>query len=136
MGKPVEGYRRIPRVGYGGAVKSPAWPKHDVAATMAAGKTIRGSALWGPEETYVMRQALWNRLSNRRHQRMPPTIEECQDYYQLDVSVFYFGLMHLFLSYPMFFWADQYRTTHDYMPWGCPRLDNTRGAGNPTWWID
>ena len=94
---------------------------------------LRGSGLWGPEQTDVLKLILWNRKRQWRPQREVPTIEEQQDHYVLEFAIIWFTAGNVFIMGPVLWWAKKYRMAHDHYPWGPPRLDGSKGPGGFVW---
>merc|ERR1739847_188821 len=70
---------------------------------------LRGSGLWGPEQTDVLKLILWNRKRQWRPQREVPTIEEQQDHYVLEFAIIWFTAGNIFIMGPVLWWAKKYR---------------------------
>merc|ERR1719296_178226 len=87
-------WERVPSVTYNGAVSAPAWPERSFDPHT---EKIRGSGIWGPEVTSVMRLVLWNRLKQRRPQRVVPTLKEAQAHFELETAIMWwcFGVVFL-----------------------------------------
>jgi len=101
-----------------------------------AGWVLRGSGLHGPENTDVMKLALWNRLKQRRPQRECPSIEDMQEYYKMETSIVWWMLGCLCFMGPLNWWGKKYRMVHDHYPWMSKRLDGTRGPGAYVWFME
>merc|ERR1712216_313389 len=70
---------------------------------------LRGSGLWGPEQTDVLKLILWYRKRQWRPQREVPTIEEQQDHYVLEFAIIWFTAGNIFIMGPVLWWAKKYR---------------------------
>lgn len=129
-------YERIPAATYNGAVVMPTWPKLNTMEEFAKGRKLRGSGCWGPEETSVMRLVLYNRLKQRRPQRMMPSLAEEQEYVEMEVAIAWWCFTIIGLMMPMLAWCKRYRIVHECCPWHPERLDGTRGLGGWMWFYD
>eukprot|EP00389_Voromonas_pontica_P004818 GDKH01007151.1.p1 GENE.GDKH01007151.1~~GDKH01007151.1.p1 ORF type:complete len:149 (+),score=16.21 GDKH01007151.1:206-652(+) len=98
-------------------------------------KVLRGTGVHGPERMDVFKHILWNRVRQRRPQRLwVPTHEEQQYYFREIVSMFWFVQAIIWVWGPWTLWARSYVTTHDHFPWTPARTDGTRGPGPLYWW--
>eukprot|EP00746_Dinoflagellata_sp_MGD_P166330 gnl/MRDRNA2_/MRDRNA2_96138_c0_seq1.p1 gnl/MRDRNA2_/MRDRNA2_96138_c0~~gnl/MRDRNA2_/MRDRNA2_96138_c0_seq1.p1 ORF type:complete len:190 (-),score=25.60 gnl/MRDRNA2_/MRDRNA2_96138_c0_seq1:118-606(-) len=97
---------------------------------------LRGTGLHGPENTHVMKLALWNRLKQKRPQREVPSLWELQDYYKLELAITWFTFGLMFIMAPMHWWCKKYRIVNESFPWMPPRTDGSRGPGTYCWFIE
>merc|ERR1712087_13016 len=104
-GYPWQKYERVPSRGYEGAVKSPYWPTKSTAPFFENGCKMRGSGMWGPEETAVMRLTLASRVKMARKQRAMPTLQDEQQHWELGTSIAGWVSVFTFMWMPMFWWV-------------------------------
>eukprot|EP00403_Amphidinium_massartii_P045968 CAMPEP_0178467936 /NCGR_PEP_ID=MMETSP0689_2-20121128/52665_1 /TAXON_ID=160604 /ORGANISM="Amphidinium massartii, Strain CS-259" /LENGTH=151 /DNA_ID=CAMNT_0020094985 /DNA_START=204 /DNA_END=659 /DNA_ORIENTATION=- len=96
---------------------------------------LRGSGLHGPENADVMKLVLWNRLKQRRPQRICTT-ESLQEFFRMEVALVWWMFGLVFFMAPMNWWAKRYSMVHDHYPWMPKRLDGSRGPGSYCWFIE
>mmetsp|Transcript_36715 Transcript_36715/g.84484 ORF Transcript_36715/g.84484 Transcript_36715/m.84484 type:complete len:152 (-) Transcript_36715:102-557(-) len=96
---------------------------------------LRGSGIHGPENADVMKLALWNRLRQRRPQRVVE-IADLQEHYRMEVTVCWWMFGLVFFMCPLNWWAKRYSMVHDHYPWTPKRLDGTRGPGPYCWFLE
>lgn len=97
------------------------------------GKVLRGSGLHGPERTDVTRLVLYNRLKERRMQRVVPSESETKDDFYFCMS--YFWLIGSFMVGLCILNAgEDYARKYGHFPWVPARADGTLGPGKHTWY--
>ena len=97
---------------------------------------LRGSGIHGPENAEVMKLVLWNRLKQRRPQRVGADIETLREFYRMEVAIVWWMFGLVFMVAPLNWWGKKYRIVHDHYPWGPKRHDGTRGFGPYAWFIE
>merc|ERR1712071_9709 len=93
------------------------------------------SGIHGPENAEVMKLVLWNRLKQRRPQRVGADIETLREFYRMEIAIVWWMFGLCFFVAPLNWWAKKYRIVHDHYPWAPKRADGTRGVGPYCWFI-
>mmetsp|Transcript_4073 Transcript_4073/g.6431 ORF Transcript_4073/g.6431 Transcript_4073/m.6431 type:complete len:151 (-) Transcript_4073:111-563(-) len=98
---------------------------------------LRGSGIHGPENGQVMKLVLWNRLKQRRPQRVGATnTAELQEFFRMEVTVVWWMFGLVFFVAPLNWWGKKYRMVHDHYPWMAKRTDGTKGVGSYCWFME
>merc|ERR1712194_552401 len=121
--------------GCGGAIKATEWPKLEYNDEVAKGRKLRGSGIWGPEETDVMRLNLYNRLEKVRQKRRIASLNEWQTFYEFDTGCTYMAACYMFFFIPYAYWMSRYSQSRDHWASMYQRLDGTKGEGPAFWWM-
>eukprot|EP00928_Gymnodinium_smaydae_P071263 TRINITY_DN548_c0_g1_i3.p2 TRINITY_DN548_c0_g1~~TRINITY_DN548_c0_g1_i3.p2 ORF type:complete len:174 (+),score=43.33 TRINITY_DN548_c0_g1_i3:75-524(+) len=97
---------------------------------------LRGSGIHGPENGEVMKLVLYNRLKQRRPQRVDCGVEELREFYRLEVAIVWWMFGLVFFMAPLNWWAKKFRIVHEHYPWAPKRHDGTKGVGPYCWFLE
>jgi len=109
---------------------------YDYRAPVPKDWVLRGSGIHGPENGDVMKLIIWNRMKQRRPQRVIPCLADQQENSEMEVAIVWWTFWIIFAVAPLNWWAKRYRMVHDTYPWMPKRIDGTKGYGNCGWFME
>ena len=75
----------------------------------------------------------YNRVKQRRPQRVMPSLKENQMHFELETACGWFCIALVLVFVPMQGFTKKYIVVHETWPWMIPRVDGTRGIGEWMW---
>jgi len=125
------GWERYPTDTYNGVLKTTTIPMINDPI-----RKMDGTGIWGPEKKDIMKLALYNRLRQRKFQRVVPSLGDQQEHNKMEVAVVWWCVGVLFFMGPLNWWGKKYRMIHEHYPWMPARTDGTRGSGGYVWFFE